>query len=62
LEDIDQIRTHDILFLAHTKNDGYLCLDEKRDRFGRLEKTACIKLPSDENKTGYHSFTCLWEI
>lgn len=30
LNDIDEIRTHDIILLTYTKNDGYLCLNKNK--------------------------------
>ncbi len=42
------------MYLAHTKNDGYLCIDNKKGN----KMGGCIKLPL--YNTGYHCFTCLW--
>lgn len=52
LDNIEQIRTHDLIFLIHTKNEGFLTLE--------IEGQPCIKLPVYE--TGYPFFTSLWEI
>lgn len=53
LGDKDQVRTHDLLFLIHTKNEGYLCIDEEQG-------APVISLPLKD--TGYPFFTSIWEI
>lgn len=50
LNDRDAIRTHDLLFLIHTKNEGYLTKDASMN--------PTIKLPLQD--TGYPFFTSLW--
>lgn len=67
LDDIDQIRTHDIILLTYTKNDGYLCLEKHKNKDEESKKNrddesmeAMVKLPLEE--TGYPCYTCLWEI
>lgn len=61
LEDTDHIRTHDIILLTYTKNDGYLCLDNKPDDESSIDSVeAMVRLPLED--TGYPCYTCLWEI
>lgn len=57
LHDTEQIRTHDILLLTYTKNDGYLCLNRNHER-DPLQ--AMVRLPREN--TEFPSYTSLWEI
>lgn len=63
LTNTEQIKTHDIILLRYTKNEGYLCLNKNdgRDENGiKRPYKAMVRLPLEQ--TGYPCYTCLWEI
>jgi hypothetical protein len=57
MDKIEEIQTHDIIFLIYTRDEGYLCLEKNNDGD---DFKAMVKRPIED--TGYHCYTCLWEI
>lgn len=64
LEDMSEIRTHDLLYLMHTnnegQNEGYLTLEKDKNSNNQTAMIPFIKEPLE--LTGFPFYTSLWEI